>query len=115
VLGVCRGLQMINRYLGGRLDRLDGHVARGHEVRSGAHDLVFAAYTEVNSFHGWGIRPDSLASTLTPRVWAADGSVEAASHSLLPWIGIMWHPERSGVQSVQDTLLLQQVFNGASR
>jgi len=89
VLGVCRGLQMMNAHLGGELARVAGHVAAPHAVLAGDEP-----YGEVNSFHGWGIEPTGLAAELEPLLHAPDGSVEAARHRRLPWTGVMWHPER---------------------
>jgi len=92
VFGACRGLQHLNVYLGGRLAPCEGHVAVCHPV----HVQGASCSYEVNSFHGIGIPPDGLAPPL--RAWMVDdrGWVEAAAHRELPWLGVMWHPERDG-------------------
>lgn len=89
VLGVCRGFQFMNMHLGGRLSALAGHVASDH-----ATSVAKGPFAVVNSFHEYGIAPGDLAAALTPLATAPDGSIEAARHRQLPWIGIMWHPER---------------------
>lgn len=110
VLGVCRGMQMINHWLGGQLAPVEGHTAVRHELKllSGAVDFI--DYRDVNSFHDWGIYPDGLASELTARCQAPDGTVEAFAHDSLPWVGIMWHPEREAPFTGPDQQLFLQVF-----
>ena len=107
VLGVCRGLQMINAHLGGELARVDGHVAAPHAVLAGGEP-----YAEVNSFHGWGIGPAGLAGGLEPLLHAPDGSVEAASHRELPWTGVMWHPERDSPEAALQQEIVARALRG---
>lgn len=112
VLGVCRGLQMINTYCGGGLSPVTGHAEGPHAVESSADGRVFAGYSAVNSFHNWGIRAGDLASELNTTVTAFDGTVEAVVHTRLPWLGIMWHPERdNGAAADHDAALLKHVFD----
>lgn len=110
VLGVCRGMQMLNHFLGGDLVSLSGHAGCMHDVFAVSADARFAGYAEVNSFHNWGIAQAGLAPDLHARVVAADGSVEAAAHRTLPWLAIMWHPERPSANAVQDAALLRHLF-----
>lgn len=86
MLAVCRGLQMLNLYLGGNLTRVSGHV--------GAHALRGAVFNSVNSFHDWAIAPSDLAKPLEGLASAPDGTIEAVRHMQMPWVGVMWHPER---------------------
>ena len=100
VLGICRGLQVINVFFGGTLVQdLDGHSAwegidRLHCIRQ-AGRWAFAgaiACPIVNSAHHQGI--DRLGSGLEATQWAPDGIVEAVMHKTLPILGVQWHPER---------------------
>lgn len=110
VLGVCRGLQMLNTHLGGSLSALSEHVACRHAVVPVPRTARFAAFREVNSFHRMAITPGDLAEELIATVHAPDGSVEAAAHRSLPWTGIMWHPERESPFMAPDLALLRHCF-----
>lgn len=114
VMGVCRGLQMMNVWLGGRLAPVSDHVAVRHPVTpSPGADTCFLPYREVNSFHNWGITTEGLAQPLTPQLLSPEGDIEAFIHSSLPWLGIMWHPEREAPFSEQDTQLFNRIFRGS--
>lgn len=112
VFGVCRGFQMMNKYLGGTLHPVKGHVSKRHQASSISDRTVFSLYSEVNSFHDWGLLPDDLSGELQPAMLADDGTVEAAIHKDLPWVGIMWHPEREDPFSSKDLELINGVLRG---
>lgn len=100
VLGICRGLQLINVALGGTLyQHIDGHgqntdgTDSTHETT--AQDWLRTLYGErfvVNSAHHQAI--DRMGSGLLAMQRAADGTVEAIRHTHLPVYGLQWHPER---------------------
>lgn len=102
VLGVCRGMQMLHKESGGELIPIDGHVAHTHRVQTPLRVDV------VNSWHRWGVRV--LADGWQAMALAPDGSVEAMRHQHLPWLGLMWHPERQqgGVELTQPWV--RQIF-----
>lgn len=113
VLGVCRGLQVMNVWLGGKLTSVCGHAAVRHPVAlTGEADPCFHPYREVNSFHNWGIAPAGLAAELIPQLLSPQGDVEAYVHRSLPWFGTMWHPERETPFSEHDKQLLKRIFRG---
>lgn len=89
VLGVCRGMQMINLHFGGGGGRVDRHAGTRHLVRGLGPEPV-----EVNSYHHWGLRPDDLAGELEALAWDQQGHVEALRHRTARIGGLMWHPER---------------------
>jgi len=110
VLGVCRGMQFMHTFAGGQLVSLgEEHTACRHEVTISA-PLPWASTVsclEVNSFHRWGIK--SPAAGLQSLAWHAD-TCEAFVHNTLPWVGIMWHPEREITLSPMDRALFCWLF-----
>lgn len=100
VLGVCRGMQLINKQLGGSLCSVEGHVGTPHSV-SFAGDWIemYGPETEVNSYHETAIPADGVGTDLTATATDVNGHVEGFRHSDHPLAGIMWHPERdSGLE-----------------
>ena len=100
VLGICRGLQVINVFFGGTLVQdLPGHNAvdgadRLHPVRT-APSLLRTLYDScpvVNSAHHQAA--DRLGCGLEAVQWTADGVVEALCHRTAPVWAVQWHPER---------------------
>ena len=111
ILGICRGIQLINVALGGTLfqdlpSERPGHVdhipakardARSHPIRLAPGSRVAAALgsekATVNSVHHQAIK--ELAPGLVATGWSDDSSIEAAES--LPgasWIlAVQWHPE----------------------
>lgn len=112
VFGVCRGLQLINVFFGGQLDRVSGHIANRHSVRTCFDQDIQLTHSNVNSFHDWGISIDSLSAQLIPCAYDTDNYVEAARHGKLNWLGIMWHPEREKEFKASDLEILRKLFNG---
>jgi putative glutamine amidotransferase len=107
VIGVCRGLQLINVHFGGTLQEeqtADAHVNRTHPVL--LEGLLAAAVgrsqIEVNSFHRWDVLQSGLGRDLQPLARAADGVIEALQHAQLPMLAVQWHPERPGSSAAAD-------------
>ncbi|MFC5343369.1 gamma-glutamyl-gamma-aminobutyrate hydrolase family protein (plasmid) [Brevundimonas staleyi] len=102
VIGVCRGMQLIQRAFGVALEAVEGHVADRQVVRVG--DQPRAA----NSYHRWGARASS--SDLSVWAHAEDGVVKAVRHISEPLVGLMWHPERLSPFDPRDVRLFKQTF-----
>jgi len=102
VLGVCRGMQVIQQHFAIELRRVEGHVAKRQVIH------IDGGCREVNSYHHFA----AFDSRPPLEVWAVadDGAVEAIRHSVQPITGIMWHPERSAPFSSADVVLFRQVF-----
>ena len=102
VLGVCRGMQVIQQHFAIELRRVEGHVAKRQVIH------IDGECREVNSYHHFA----AFDSRPPLEVWAVadDGAVEAIRHSVQPITGIMWHPERSAPFSSADVVLFRQVF-----
>ena len=93
---------MMNIYLQGSLSKVTGHVNTINSVQIIENDFFKMQEIEVNSYHEWGINKKDLSSQLHPLAFASDGSIEAAYHNELNWMGIMWHPERGESQIDKD-------------
>jgi N5-(cytidine 5'-diphosphoramidyl)-L-glutamine hydrolase len=102
VLGVCRGMQVIQQRFAIPLRRVEGHVTQRQVIR------INGEPKEVNSYHHF-----AAFDTRPPLdVWAVaeDGVVKAIRHSDQPVTGIMWHPERSAPFSPDDVGLFRRVL-----
>jgi len=108
VFALCRGLQFLNHYQGGALTPASGHVATRHRI-SGP---LAPRGREVNSYHNIGIRPEGLGRDLIALATADDGGIEAACHRHLPWLGVMWHPEREPTPEPEDLRLMRAHLTG---
>ena len=107
VLGVCRGLQVLNVALGGTLrqhlpDEIghDGHgsgpgVFGDIEVAlDGAVGAIVGPAATVRCCHHQAI--DRLAEGLEVTGRAPDGVIEAVELTGAPWVlGVQWHPEQT--------------------
>ena len=116
ILGVCRGMQIINVALGGTLLQDLGDVRRPshthpqadqvHPVRAQPGSLLHTLYGprfSVNSSHHQAVDCPAPGLVLTLR--AVDGVPEAIEHPSLPILGVQFHPERmSGPLLRPDTV-----------
>jgi gamma-glutamyl-gamma-aminobutyrate hydrolase PuuD len=114
VLGVCRGMQVINLFHGGSLVKVDGHVASTHALTSVAGSCSFNLPRQVNSFHDFAVTLEGLGKGLIPQAFAGD-YVEAFAHADYRHLGIMWHPERNLVFVDEDVTMFREFFNFRQR
>lgn len=111
ILGICRGIQLVNVAMGGSLyqdlpterpgitehNPSGDRAARSHAVRltEGSRAALALGATElkVNSFHHQGVL--ELAPGLVATGWSEDGLIEAAEGGPdAPWLlAVQWHPE----------------------
>mgnify|MGYP004006528133 CR=1 FL=1 len=119
ILGVCRGMQVLNIIFGGKVERdLDGiskgnHVDVEHEVLIENSPFLKLSKREligVNSFHKQGVLIKGLARDMKTFALTADGVVEGIFHKTLPIVAIQWHPERKSPSAVFDQQLIIRLF-----
>jgi putative glutamine amidotransferase len=121
VLGICRGLQVINVALGGTLIQHlpdvvghDGHSPE--ESGHGSHKVSVAAGSQlarllgrteadVPTHHHQAI--DRLGGGLVATAWADDGTVEAVelAQPASFMVAVQWHPEAGDDPSLFDALI----------
>ncbi|WP_328772804.1 gamma-glutamyl-gamma-aminobutyrate hydrolase family protein [Streptomyces sp. NBC_00286] len=101
LLGICRGMQLLNVALGGTLvQHIEGHaevvgVFGRHTVKPVPGSLyagLVPEETSVPTYHHQSV--DHLGSGLTAAAHASDGTVEALELAGPAWVlGVQWHPE----------------------
>jgi gamma-glutamyl-gamma-aminobutyrate hydrolase PuuD len=111
ILGVCRGMQILNHFFGGSIITTDDkkHVGKPHTidfVNPKFLKLTEKTLEEVNSFHNNIIKRECLGDNLEPFALSkTDNTIEGYFHTTLPIIGIMWHPERSDNIKLESILM----------
>ena len=137
ILGICRGVQMLNVALGGTLiqdlpsqhRREEGLPAMSHrqtalgqypshrvEVAEGSllEQIVGQREIWVNSFHHQAV--GEVASCANLSAWAADGVVEAIELPDAPFVlGVQWHPEKMTQAGDEASRRLFAAFAEAAR
>lgn len=103
ILGICKGMQLINVALGGSLIQelptgklhTYNNGDRYHNTKALPGSLLHSLYGNdciTNSAHHQAI--NKPASQLSVTQYATDGTIEAIEHLTHPVIGVQWHPER---------------------
>ena len=105
LLGVCRGMQMLQHYHGIRLEPVLGHVTPRQDI------TVYGRRATANSYHTFGAKTST--PELEPWAQADDGILKALRHRSQPLLAIMWHPERFSPFRPEDIALFRQHFGGA--
>ena len=120
VLGICKGMQLINVYFGGgivqHLPTAERHMWQDadqiHPVTASPDCFLaelYGTHFVVNSAHHQGIgKPGKGLSVLQH---TEDGVPEALTHQKLPILGLQWHPERMcGAHARPDTVDGSDIF-----
>lgn len=118
VLGICRGMQLINVIFGGSLARglaaecssAEKHVDAWHEVEilePRLRALAGMKRVVTNSFHNQGVTLSRLAPSLRAFALTDSGVVEGLLHPERPVLGVQWHPERRNPTAEFDRALLE--------
>jgi len=130
VLGICRGIQMLNVAEGGTLGdhRSDPAINGRHGIRLGslrAHEVELVKGTKlaailgpgrrtVSSFHGQAVR--KVGARLRVAARASDGIIEALERPDRRFVmGIQWHPELQSLLDSKSLALFRALVKAASR
>lgn len=121
VLGICRGMQTINVFLGGSLvvdlisSGFNNHTnptsnITKHKLSVVPHSMLHAltgeTEIEVNSYHHQAV--ERLGQGLVASAFAPDGVIEAAEWAIkdrMPFLmTVQWHPERTKEEELSKKL-----------
>ena len=104
VLGICRGLQLLNVYFGGTLiqdlPNAHEHTSKAdydliHAVQAVPGSVVHSLYGDsfvVNSSHHQAVKDVAKGFRVTAK--APDGTIEAMENADASVLCVQWHPER---------------------
>lgn len=105
IVGICRGIQVINVYFGGTLKRnIINHERVNHMINIMPNTLLSNIYSkrmEVNSTHTQAV--DKVADGFLVSAVSDDGVVEAIEKENI--IAVQWHPEK-----LLDKKFFEKVF-----
>jgi len=111
LLGICRGMQVINDYFGGNQRTTNDlkHVNKHHKILIIENEIqkyFQKKEIEVNSFHNNLIDKNTVGKNLEIfAISEIDNTVEGFYHKKFPILGIMWHPERKNMTSHEIELM----------
>ena len=107
ILGICRGMQILNVFFNGKISKIDGHVRKNHKLIIDKNFDYFLPKT-VNSYHNFCIPVCPEGYIIISK--SDDNIIEAIKHRSLPWEGWMWHPEREANFTKRDVERLKALF-----
>ena len=104
IIGICRGMQVLNCFFNGKLKLVKGHMNTRHKVFF-KKNFFNSKILTVNSFHNWGIPKKYISKSLESLAVDQKGNVEMFAHKKFKILGIMWHPEREKSTKKFDKIL----------
>jgi putative glutamine amidotransferase len=101
VLGICRGLQMVNVFAGGTLHQhIPEHAKFDLPTATLSHPVEFTEGSTLAGLYGTSLKVNSLHHQTVDRVGdklkvtaSAHDTVEGLEHESLPILAVQWHPE----------------------
>ena len=109
ILGICRGMQILNMFFGGELINLKNHSGKSHNIKNLSNNKDLPK--RVNSFHDFGINKEKLPKNFKIIATDENGTIEAFEDQDKKIFGIMWHPERNEEFDTIDVKIIKEIFN----
>ena len=104
ILGVCRGMQVLNCYFGGKIKKIKGHMSSKHLIN--LNTTIFKkTKMKVNSFHNFCITKKNVSKSFKILGVDEKDNIEMFVHKKHKIIGVMWHPEREKNYNRLDMIL----------
>ena len=113
VLGVCRGMQLIQDHYQTPLQAIPDHVGVKKQLHVVADDPIALIYNDLRSvsvFHHFGTYQSQ--PPLITIAKSENDVVMAIRHESLPIHGVMWHPERENSMRNRHIEYLETIFGG---
>jgi putative glutamine amidotransferase len=120
VFGICRGMQFINVYFGGKLLSNIGsidpeakhRIAGSHSIRVMSDEITHriggTGELQTNSYHEHGMLENDLGKHICSfAIFDELGLIEGIYHSKYPIAGVQWHPERNCAPAALDKFLIE--------
>lgn len=102
LMGVCRGMQLIQHSAGTKLHRVEGHA--GTQIKCS----LSGKSVWKNSYHDWGTSETSSGYQVIST--SEDGLIKAIQSKSEPINAIMWHPERNSPFDPDDLKVFRDFF-----
>jgi len=120
ILGVCRGMQILNHYFGGKVEDITESLVEDHTIETisdGEHTQLNSQFHWIRSMNGDLFICNSrhhqhcsiIAECFTPTHYSIDGLVEAFVGDKI--LAVQWHPERNEIKGRRDTESVQLPIN----
>lgn len=110
LLGVCRGMQVLNYHFDGSLKKITGHM-RSKTLILMKNNLFGKSKIKVKCFHNYCITPISVSKKFNTLAEDQKHNVEMFVHKKHKIFGVMWHPERESDFSKLDTIINEVIKN----
>ncbi len=107
IIGVCRGMQALGMFFGGKLSKVNDHVNTRHTLSYYCPILESNINRTVNSYHNYSIKMHSIPDCFQANIDCMN-AVEQMTHDNNKMLGIMWHPERETKFSDLDIKLFRK-------
>jgi len=110
LLGVCRGMQLINHYYGGKLNKVKNHMKVKNQIF--LKDSMFKKkLMTVKCYHTFGINKSNLGKNLKIKAVDNNNNIEMFEHKQKNIIGVMWHPERESNYNKLELIFKRLIKN----
>ncbi|MTI68414.1 MAG: gamma-glutamyl-gamma-aminobutyrate hydrolase family protein [Firmicutes bacterium] len=131
ILGICRGLQLINVFFKGTLHQdisLKTNIKHSYlkapkylpchrvciDVNTKLYDIFKSKKIYVNSFHHQTVK--DLGENLLKTAWSDDGFIEAIEHKNYPFLlAVQWHPEMMAIKDSKQLNIFKVFINAIKK